>query len=62
MEFLAGGYAIYMILVFIIAILWILMPFAVFGVKDKLQTLIDETKKNTEATNALHETIKNQGS
>jgi cell division protein FtsL len=58
MEALAGFYLGFMILVLVVAVLWILMPFAVFGTKDKLQALIEETKKNTEAVNALHETIK----
>lgn len=60
MEGLAAFYGAFAILVLIIAVLWILMPFAVFGTKDKLQTLIDETKANTAAVKALHETMLNK--
>lgn len=60
MEALSGFYVVFMLLVLVVAVLWILMPFAVFGTKDKLQALIEETKKNTAAVNALHETIKNK--
>ena len=38
----------------LIAILWILMPFAIFGTKDKLQTLIDETKKTNDILQKLN--------
>lgn len=60
MEGLAAFYGAFAILMLIVAILWILMPFAVFGTKDKLQTLIDETKANTAAVKALHETMLNK--
>ncbi len=32
----------------VLAILWILLPFAVFGTKDLLEELIKETKKTNE--------------
>lgn len=32
----------------VIAILWILLPFSVFGIKDLLQELINEAKKTNE--------------
>lgn len=56
----AGGGIIYLSLIvflFFVAVLWFFMPFAIFGTKDKLQTLIDETRLNTLAINALHETM-----
>ncbi len=40
-----------------LAILWFLLPFAIFGTKDKLDILIVEAKANTAAVKALHETI-----
>lgn len=36
----------------LVAILWVLMPFAIFGTKDLLRTLIQEQKR----TNALLQT------
>lgn len=36
------------LLVLIIAVLWILMPFAIFGTKDLLRELILEQKKTNE--------------
>lgn len=44
----------------VLAVLWACMPFAIFGTKDKLQTLIEETRANTAAIKALHETIINK--
>ncbi len=36
------------LLVLVIAVLWILMPFAIFGTKDLLRELIREQKKTNE--------------
>lgn len=36
------------LLVLLIAVLWILMPFAIFGTKDLLRELIREQKKTNE--------------
>ena len=45
----AGGMMIVWVLVLaLIAILWILMPFALFGTKPLLRTLIAEQKKTNE--------------
>lgn len=54
--------AILMIFLFILAILWFLLPFAIFGTKDKLQTLIDsniETNKKLDQLIALQTSNKN---
>jgi len=50
----AGGvvYLAFLALVIIIAILWILMPFAIFGTKDLLRTLIREQKRTNELLQA----------
>jgi len=43
---MSGGFgAIVVIFLFFLAILWFLLPFAVFGIKDKLSLLIAEQKK-----------------
>lgn len=36
------------ILGFVLAVLWFLLPFAVFGVKDRLETLIKLQKKTNQ--------------
>lgn len=60
MEALGGLYLVVVLLMAFVGVLWILMPFAIFGTKDKLETLIIETKRNTEALEAMHETLKTQ--
>ena len=47
------GDSIYLLLVVIVAVLWIFLPFAIFGTKDRLDQLIVETSK----TNKLLEEI-----
>ncbi len=46
----AGGVVVLLLglLVLLIAVLWILMPFAIFGTKDLLRELIREQKKTNE--------------
>ena len=49
MEALGAGVIIAIgLLCLLIAILWILMPFAIFGTKDLLRELIREQKKTNE--------------
>ncbi len=52
---IGGGILGLIIIVFlvILGILWVLLPFAVFGVKDRLDKLIAQSKK----TNALLESL-----
>lgn len=40
-----------------LAILWFLLPFAIFGTKDKLQEIIDQTIINTQAIEKLNASI-----
>lgn len=42
-----------MLFLVVLAILWFLLPFAIFGTKALLQELIDETKKNNELLSKL---------
>lgn len=55
MEEVLGGFYIFAVLfVFVLAILWFLLPFAIFGTKDKLSELInavEETNKEANKTN-----------
>ena len=48
MELLGLGVfgVVLFIFAIIIGILWIILPFAVFGVKDKLDTMIRYTERN----------------
>ena len=46
-------YVALIVFAFILAILWTLLPFAVFGIKAKLDEAITELK-------ALHETMRNR--
>lgn len=56
-DVMAGSFGLIGLIVFlfllILAILWFLLPFAVFGTKDKLSTLIAESQR----TNAALERI-----
>lgn len=45
MTGLSGLFVIFLI---VLAVLWFLLPFAVFGVKDLLQQILYETKKTNE--------------
>ena len=44
----------------VLAILWFLLPFAIFGTKDKLSELIEETKKTNEQLRSLRSEISAQ--
>ncbi len=50
MGVFSGGLGlILLVFLFILAVLWFLLPFAIFGTKDKLSALIEESQKtNTE--------------
>jgi len=53
-ELLNGGVGLGIILfLLVLAILWFLLPFAIFGTKDKLSELIAETKKTNDQLIAL---------
>jgi len=55
MEHMLGVGAALWILALFIAILWILMPFAIFGTKPLLKTLITEQKKTNKLLEAAAE-------
>lgn len=42
---------------FVLAVLWFLLPFAIFGTKDLLEKLIAETIKTRESIDQLTKTI-----
>ena len=48
------------IFLIILALLWFFLPFAIFGTKDKLQELINETIATREAINELTDILKNK--
>lgn len=58
---LNGDFNFAIILFFVaVGILWFLLPFAIFGTKDKLDALIKATEANTAAVNSLHETMRSK--
>ena len=49
-----GGMAVFFILLgFVVAVLWIFMPFAVFGLKDLVKNLITKQARTNELLEAL---------
>ncbi len=46
----------------VLAILWIALPFAVFGTKDKLTELIKETKRTNQAIEKLRQELSGRSS
>jgi membrane protein insertase Oxa1/YidC/SpoIIIJ len=57
-ELLGGGVGVAIILfLFVLAVLWFLLPFAIFGTKDKLSELIAESKKTNEQLSALRSEV-----
>jgi len=45
-DLLSGGVGLFIILfLFVLAVLWFLLPFAIFGTKDKLAAIIAESRK-----------------
>ena len=44
-EFMAGSGIIVVLFLFVLAVLWFFLPFAIFGTKDKLAEIIAESKR-----------------
>lgn len=53
----SGVYSILVIFLFILAVLWILMPFAIFGTKAKLDSLIEQSKINNDKLQVILEEL-----
>lgn len=53
-DFVGVGIFLWL-LAFVIAILWLLMPFAVFGTKDLLRQLLREQKRTNDLLAAIGE-------
>tara|TARA_R110001583_G_scaffold179258_1_gene335819 strand:- start:194 stop:406 length:213 start_codon:yes stop_codon:yes gene_type:complete len=48
-SLLSGGLGVWVVIfLFVLGVLWLLLPFAIFGTKDKLDELIAESKKTNE--------------
>lgn len=59
MEPALGGLNLIVVLfLFVLGILWFLLPFAIFGTKDRLNELIAETQKTNAELAALRMEIK----
>lgn len=52
-DTLAGSMVIFVIIGLIIALLWIVLPFAVFGIKDLMRKQISESKRTNELLERL---------
>lgn len=66
MEGMTGGglgfvWLIFMLFLIVLVILWILMPFAIFGTKDRLNTLIEETRQQNELLTEVRDILKKVG-
>ena len=65
-EALSGGFlvlgSVLAVFLFILAILWILVPFAVFGIKPLLRTLIAEQRRTYESLAAVSQQLHNASS
>ena len=55
--FSTGGGVVVLIFLILVFILWFLLPFAVFGVKGKLNNIIDEAKKTNRLLNEIKEEL-----
>lgn len=53
MEVLGGMYVVFVVFLVVLGILWIVMPFAIFGTKGILRSILEEQKR----TNRLLERI-----
>ena len=57
-ELLGGGVGLAIfVFLFVLAVLWFLLPFAIFGTKDKLSELIAESKKTNEQLSVLRSEV-----
>ncbi|AZG34592.1 hypothetical protein [Shewanella psychromarinicola] len=53
-AFLVGGFGGFITLfLFVLAILWFILPFAIFGTKNKLDELIEQTRQTNTLLTAL---------
>ncbi len=58
MENMFDGFGVViMLFLVVLVILWFLLPFAIFGTKDKLDTLISETKETNQELKKIREKL-----
>jgi CHASE3 domain sensor protein len=56
-DYSSGFGLVVVIFLVVLAVLWFLLPFAIFGIKDKLTELIAETKKTNNQLSELKSEI-----
>jgi hypothetical protein len=66
MEGIAGGIgAIWVLLIvvflLILCVLWVILPFAVFGIKDRLGKLLEESRRQNELLIEVRDILKKIG-
>ncbi|AFJ03100.1 hypothetical protein Q7C_1960 [Methylophaga frappieri] len=57
MEFLGGLSVIWVLFLLILGLLWFLLPFAVFGTKDRLRDLIEENRRTNQELAAIRKQL-----
>lgn len=58
MEALGGLYIVFVLFVFVVGILWICMPFAIFGTKPILRSLLEEQRRTTQLLEQIAESTR----
>ena len=56
-ETLGGAVIFFYLFLFVLMILWFLLPFAIFGTKDRLNQIISESKRTNEQLARLREQL-----
>lgn len=57
MAFWDGMGVIWLLFLAILAVLWFLLPFAVFGTKDRLRDLIEENRRSNQELAAIRKQL-----
>lgn len=57
MEAITGLSAIWILFLLVLGILWFLLPFAIFGTKDRLRDLIEENRRSNQELAAIRKQL-----
>lgn len=52
-----GAYILFVVFLVVLAIVWILLPFAIFGIKPKLDALVHQMRQSNERLNEIAELL-----
>lgn len=56
-EAIGGLGIIWILFLFILGVLWFLLPFAIFGTKDRLRDLIEESRRGNQELAAIRKQL-----